>query len=279
MPDHKKKAISSRKRKRESSPPQNSITTTPSSSTYVNAFKTGMVLFQDVADAHPKLRRRARHTILKKSAHVGTVPPQKPSNSMSHEVPRTLAPVTKIPTWKLDEETGTFVTVVPIHKAINQPARPAISKPRYHRPASSADLHNKQGHASLFSSTVRHDSDPRHQTALPEAVESSFPIQYPTYARSLDHFSVEQTLSRHARRRAAAARKWDHEIIPSLIRPYMAYIRQSKWGQSPIDPPSFECSCGGPVVCKVVTTVYMDRKYFFLIPIGEFRFIDFYRSW
>ena len=133
----------------------------------------------------------------------------------------------------------------------------------------SADLHNEQTHPSLFSSTVGGDNDSGHRTVSPVTVEHPFPVEYPMYARSLDRFSVEQTLSHHARRQAAAAQRWDHEVIPSLVHPYMEYIHQSKWGQSRIDPPSVKCSCGGPAVLKVVTTVYMDHKYLWLNPVGR----------
>lgn len=263
MSTHDKNTSGPRKRKWGSSPPQNSMTEPPASSTYTNAFKAGVALFRDVTDTCPKPPRRAHRRISKKSVAPGTILPQEPSSSTGCKGPKKLAPITTSSVWKLDEETGTFVTVVPVDKAVNRPARPAISAPRYHRPISSAmssvDPHDKERHTSLFSTAVGGDSGPRHEAPLPEAVERPFSVQYPTYARGLDHFSVEQALSRHARRRAAAARRWDHEIIPSLIRPYMEYIRRSKWGQSHIDHVSVECSCGGPAVFKVVTTVYMDR--------------------
>ncbi|KAF9502774.1 hypothetical protein BS47DRAFT_1370025 [Hydnum rufescens UP504] len=204
------------KEKMGSSPPQNSMT--DPSSTYTNAFKAGMALFQDVANTCPKPPRRAHHGISKKSVAPKTILPQEPSSSTGRKGPKKLAPIATSSVWKLDEETGTFVTIVPVHKAVNRPARPAISAPHYHRPVSSAmssvNLHDKECHTSLFSTAVGGDSTPRHEAPLPEAVEHPFSVQYPTYARGLDHFSVEQALSRHARRRAAAAWRWDHEIIP-----------------------------------------------------------------
>ena len=184
MSDHKNDAGSSGKRKRGPSSPPN--TNTPSS-TYANAFKTGAMLFQDVADAHPQPQppRPARHSISKKSAHLRTIPLRERSSSTStrRKGPRKPAPVTTASAWKLDKETGTFVAVVSAHEAVvNRPPRSAISNPHYHRPISSADSHDHQSHTSLFSSTVGDDSDARYQTSSPAAVEHPFPVQYPTYA-------------------------------------------------------------------------------------------------
>ena len=277
MGTHERNTSGPRKRKQGSSPPQNSITKTPPSSTYMNAFKTGMALFQGVTDTCPNPPRHVHCMISKKSVALGTNPLQEPSSSISHKGPKKLAPMASSSVWELDEETGTFITVIPVHKAVNWPAQPAISAPHYHRPmsstassvVSSANPHDKEHCTSLFSSAVGSNST-CHEAPLPEAVEHPFSIQYPTYARGLDHISVEQALSHHAHHQAAAAQRWDHEIIPSLIHPYMEYVCQSKWGQSPIDPVAVKCLCGGPVVFKVVTTVYMDHKYFCLTLKGRF---------
>ncbi|KAF9503945.1 hypothetical protein BS47DRAFT_1309035 [Hydnum rufescens UP504] len=93
----------------------------------------------------------------------------------------------------------------------------------------------------------------------PKAVEEPFVVQYPLYARDLDRISVEQKLSRHVRRRAAAAQRWNRDVIPGLIRPYMEHMRESQRGQLPTSPVPHTCSCDGVGVMKQVTAVYMDR--------------------
>ncbi|KAF9518971.1 hypothetical protein BS47DRAFT_1255603, partial [Hydnum rufescens UP504] len=54
-------------------------------------------------------------------------------------------------------------------------------------------------------------------------------------------------------------RRWDRDVIPALVRPYMAYIRLSQRGQSRTDPPPIKCSCNCRGVLKQVTAVYMDH--------------------
>ncbi|KAF9507986.1 hypothetical protein BS47DRAFT_1272122, partial [Hydnum rufescens UP504] len=67
-------------------------------------------------------------------------------------------------------------------------------------------------------------------------------------------------LSCHAHQRSAAAQRWDCDVIPVLVHPYMAYICLSQQGQYCTDPPPIKCSCSCRGVLKQVTAVYMDHK-------------------
>jgi len=68
--------------------------------------------------------------------------------------------------------------------------------------------------------------------------------------------------SRHVRRKLAAARRWNIEVLPSLIQPYMAYIRMTQSGSVPLTFENgvehFLCNC--PKHALLITCIYLDRQ-------------------
>lgn len=238
---------------------------TPADTSYSTTLEKGLKTFQAV------IAKEARsHKVSKKLKRIVTDSSQLPPQTLSqvHTKPSTSTATT----WKFHSDTGTFVATVPINQSTAVP-RPNISKPRYHQkvriPESSHPSHDTCSRPSLFSfdgfdNESGTDGNESSGVPPPMATEQRFVVQYPNYATRLDNFSVENKLSRHARRRSAAARRWDRDVIPALIRPYMEYMRQSQRGRSHADPPPIECSCNGHGVLKQVTAVYMDRKDTFL---------------
>jgi hypothetical protein len=157
------------------------------------------------------------------------------------------------------------VAVVPTEShtvASRSGPRSYISKPRYHRKKQSSEPPDTvPPRPSIFSCVINQGSGTGDGSLSPKATEQTFVVQYPVYARDLEKLTIEKKLSRHARRRAAAANRWDRDVIPALIRPYMEYMRKSERGQAHIDPPSTQCSCSGRGISKQVTAVHMDRTY------------------
>ena len=236
-----------RKRKRSPSvlePPSPSIAT----QSYSGTLEKGKRIFQAVVapkQSHrPKKSKMPMHTV----SNNKTSRSLSPTRSKAGMKPRMIAPTA----WKFHSETGMFVTTVPIN--LGAAGRPNISKPRYHQKHRMSEPSRPPDDTPLTKSS---------RMPSPMATEQQFFVQYPNYAERLDKFSVENRVSRHARRRAAAAQRWDRDVIPALVRPYMKYMCQSQRGQSCPDPLPFECSCNGRGVLKQVTAVYMDRKYTF----------------
>jgi len=69
-------------------------------------------------------------------------------------------------------------------------------------------------------------------------------------------------LSRHARRRYAAARRWNIEVLPALIEPFMAYERraQSDLSSSDNGVEHHLCNCSQKNTLFIVC-VYLDREF------------------
>jgi hypothetical protein len=235
---------------------------TPADTSYSATLEKGLKTFQAV------IAKKTRSRMVSKK-------PKRIVNgaNSSELLPQPLSHVNTKPstatatTWKFHNDTSTFVPTAPISQSTAVP-RPNITKPRYHRkvqiPEPSHPSHDTRSRPSLFSDGFEDElgTGGNESSGMPllMATEQRFVVQYPNYATHLDSFSVENKLSRHVRRRSAAARRWDRDIIPSLIRPYMEYMRRSQRGQSRMDPPPTKCSCNGHGVLKQVTAVYMDRK-------------------
>jgi hypothetical protein len=70
-------------------------------------------------------------------------------------------------------------------------------------------------------------------------------------------------LSRHARRKLAAARRWNNEVLPSLIQPFMEYERITHSGSVPLPSANgndhFLCDCLQKQQLLILCT-YFDRK-------------------
>lgn len=248
--------------KRSPSAPKSHPSSSTSADLYSSTLEKGKKTFHAVI-----AKETCSHRVSKKSNIVSTADSsQRPSPTLPQANTKHIT--TSATTWKFHSETGTFVATVPMNKRTAAP-RPTISKPRYHRKDQisepSQPSHDTRSRPSLFSSDGFEDElgiggNESSGVPSPMATERPFVVQYPNYATRLDNFSVENKLSRHARRRSAAARRWDCDVIPALIRPYMEYMHRSQRGQSRTDPPPIECSCNGHGVLKQVTAVYMDRK-------------------
>ena len=69
--------------------------------------------------------------------------------------------------------------------------------------------------------------------------------------------------SRHARRKLAAARRWNNEVLPSLIQPFMEYERNTHSGSAPLPFANgvnhFLCKCLRRQQLLILC-VYFDRK-------------------
>lgn len=261
----------SRKRKRHSGGLQTHPD--PSTSTvHSNTFESSMEMFRAVANSMSSSGSAAvKASKNRKSTASTTNPRHAPSPKLRvPSIPQrnTGGASGRGTTWKLDTDTGTFVAVTQTAQPMKGPIpRANISRPRYHRstlPSKFSDV--PQSRPSLFSGDIKEGSSEADGNNVsrfpsPEAIEVPFTIQCPTYINDLDRITVETKLSRHARRRAAAALRWDRDVIPSLIRPYMEYMRKSRQGELPPGPASNVCSCNGHGVLKQVTAVYMDREY------------------
>ncbi|KAF9505373.1 hypothetical protein BS47DRAFT_1368124 [Hydnum rufescens UP504] len=139
------------------------------------------------------------------------------------------------------------------------------ARPRYHQNAPSSEPSHlpDPGGPSMFSGDIEEElaAGGGNVSSLtsPKAVKEPFVVQYPLYARDLDQISVEQKLSQHVCRQAAAVQHWNRDVIPGLIHLYMEHMRKSQQGQLPTSPVPHTCSCDGIGVMKQVTAVYMDR--------------------
>jgi CxC1 like cysteine cluster associated with KDZ transposases len=250
----------SRKRERSPSASNPHPSSSAPSDTYSSTLEKGLKTFQAVIAKETSSRKVSKKPM---TAVYRANPSQLPTPTLSQTNTK---PITSAVTaWKFHGDTGTFIATVPI----NRPAAPraSITKPRYHRKVriSEPSQPSHDTRPSLFSSDGFEDElgsggDEPSGAPSPMATEQRYVVHYPNYATRLDNFSVENKLSRHARRRSAAARRWDRDVIPALIRPYMEYMHLSQRGQSRTDPPPIECSCNCRGVLKQVTAVYMDRK-------------------
>jgi hypothetical protein len=74
------------------------------------------------------------------------------------------------------------------------------------------------------------------------------------------HF-IKDRQSRHSRRRYGAAHRWNADVLPSLIRPYMALRAATNSGRDHIPAPTETtlCSCGEHNVRLEITCVYLKR--------------------
>jgi hypothetical protein len=69
-------------------------------------------------------------------------------------------------------------------------------------------------------------------------------------------------LSRHAQRKYAAARRWNTEVLPALIEPFMAYEKKAKSNLSSSDNGGehYLCNCTQKHVLFIIC-VYLDREF------------------
>jgi hypothetical protein len=70
-------------------------------------------------------------------------------------------------------------------------------------------------------------------------------------------------LSRHSRRKLAAARRWNTEVLPALIKPFMAYERMTQSGSVALSENGVEhylCNCLRRQPLSI-TCVYLDRQF------------------
>ncbi|KAF9505612.1 hypothetical protein BS47DRAFT_1400242 [Hydnum rufescens UP504] len=234
----------SRKRKRHSSPPGTSPSLSPSTM-YSSTLDKSMKMFKAVTDSVSSVKETAsaRKTPKAQESTSRTAYPRLPSTSMPSQDThsqsgmqhRASAPGS---TWKLDRNTGTFVAVVPTVRSTEtsrSAPRASISKPHYHRNKQPSEAsHSAHPSPSMFSGIIEEGSGTGGSNVGSSlgATEQPFVIQYPIHAGGRNEHSVEKKLSRHARRRAAAAHRWDRDVIPALIRPYMEYMHESQRGQA-----------------------------------------------
>ncbi|KAG6823424.1 hypothetical protein H0H92_010270 [Tricholoma furcatifolium] len=62
--------------------------------------------------------------------------------------------------------------------------------------------------------------------------------------------------TRHRQKRANQWRRWQDEIIPSLIVPYMTYLYQSQSLREPVSVASYTCSCGASRSLEVILLTF-----------------------
>ena len=119
-------------------------------------------------------------------------------------------------------------------------------------------------HPSSGSSGIkRHSGTPRVQ--FEEPFESIMHIEIPRPPPEVESSRPPSILSprqsRHARRRLAAARRWNTEVLPALIQPYMAYERMLQSGSLTLPSGNgtdhFLCDCIKQLL--PITCVYLDR--------------------
>ena len=106
---------------------------------------------------------------------------------------------------------------------------------------------------------VHLDDNNGHPTAFPSFI-SFVPddTPQPTHASRI-HITTD-TRSRHARAKEAAAIRWNHVIIPSLIRPFMLFERERLLTQAERTvQPEEPCRCGKKWRVLQVICVYFER--------------------
>ncbi|KAF9514837.1 hypothetical protein BS47DRAFT_1392103 [Hydnum rufescens UP504] len=237
---------SSRKCKRPSSRLQ-THPSPPTSATYLSAYEDSMRMFQAATNSITK--RNLAHGVSKSMTPTANLGPTSASTFRVIPLPQSSTKHVSTmqgTTWKLD---------------------PNSNMPRYHQNAPSSEPSHlpDPGGPSMFSGDIEEElaAGGGNVSSLtsPKAVEEPFVVQYPLYARDLDQISVEQKLSQHVRRRAAAAQHWNHDVIPGLIRPYMEHMHKSQQGQLPTSPVPHTCSCDGVGVMKQVTVALTTCNY------------------
>ncbi|KAF9514979.1 hypothetical protein BS47DRAFT_1450002 [Hydnum rufescens UP504] len=222
----------------------------PTSAAYFSAYEDSMKMFQAATNSITK--QNPTHGASK--SMTPTANPGPTSASMCRVTPLPQSSTKRVSTmqaihlWQLYQQIEAL-------------------RPRYHQNAPSSEPSHlpDPGGPSMFSGDIKEElaAGGGNVSSLtsPKAVKEPFIVQYPLYARDLDRISVEQKLSRHVHRRAAAAQRWNRDVIPGLIRLYMEHIRESQRGQLPTSPVPHTCSCNGIGVMKQVTAVYMDHEY------------------
>lgn len=74
-------------------------------------------------------------------------------------------------------------------------------------------------------------------------------------------------ISLHQRKRIAQNNRWNTEVIPRLVRPYLRLLRKTQNLRN--DPPAFEtqCTCLTPRRCLsiLVVRIYSKQRFFFEI--------------
>jgi hypothetical protein len=109
----------------------------------------------------------------------------------------------------------------------------------------------------------RHSGIPRVQ--FEEPFESIMHIEIPRPPPEIEASKPPSILSprqsRHARRKLAAARRWNTEVLPALIQPYMGYERMLQSGSLALSSGKgtdhFLCGCTKQLL--LITCVYLDR--------------------
>ncbi|KAF9510572.1 hypothetical protein BS47DRAFT_1364465 [Hydnum rufescens UP504] len=236
---------SSRKRKCPSSRLQ-THPSPPTSTAYSSAYEDSMKMFQAATNSITK--RNPTHGASKST--TPTANPGPTSASMFRVTPLPQSSTKRVSTmqgttWKLDPNSNTFVAVVPMNRGtkVQRPTpRANISRPCYHQNAPSSEPSHlpDPGGPSMFSGDIEEElaAGGGNVSSLtsPKAVEEPFVVQYPLYARDLDWISVEQKLSRHVHRWAAAVQHWNRDVIPGLIHLYMEHMCESQPPPEPIQP-------------------------------------------
>jgi hypothetical protein len=141
-----------------------------------------------------------------------------------------------------------------------EPSRPA-KKPRHTKAPSTLPPQESLAPPPSLEYMVSSVSSPEVPLARSEYVHwRAIDVQYEDQVSPTKIQIMKDRRSRHARRKHAQADRWNRDVLPSLIRPFMQVTRE-RFSRSSANTPSppITCKCGGKSRTLVVLCVSMER--------------------